>query len=121
MNLQWHRGTQSAMNHKMIFYFEVKEKVDKGEAVCKDEKVRLMSIGRGLWHNTAFYQYFEEKYGAVSRIPCTSLSPRTAISGTPSMIPSGRWPAVISTWDTVFATPNGSSTRQSGTGSTGRS
>jgi benzoyl-CoA reductase subunit B len=24
-----------------------------------------MWIGRGLWHNTAFYRYFEEKYGAV--------------------------------------------------------
>ena len=65
MNLQWHRGTQWAVDHTRMFYEEVQEKVDKGEAVCKDEKVRLMWIGRGLWHNTAFYQYFEEKYGAV--------------------------------------------------------
>ncbi|MBN1256040.1 MAG: 2-hydroxyacyl-CoA dehydratase [Deltaproteobacteria bacterium] len=65
MNLQWHRGTQWAVDHTRMFYEEVKEKADKGEAVCKDEKIRLMWIGRGLWHNTAFYQYFEEKYGAV--------------------------------------------------------
>ncbi|MBA7695145.1 hypothetical protein ES703_103767 [subsurface metagenome] len=48
-----------------MFYEEVKEKVDKGEAAYEDEKLRLMWIGAGLWHNTAFYQYFEEKYGAV--------------------------------------------------------
>jgi benzoyl-CoA reductase/2-hydroxyglutaryl-CoA dehydratase subunit BcrC/BadD/HgdB len=65
MNLQWHRGTQWGVDHAKMFYEEVKEKIDKGEAVCKDEKIRLMWIGRGLWHNTAFYRYFEEKYGAV--------------------------------------------------------
>jgi benzoyl-CoA reductase/2-hydroxyglutaryl-CoA dehydratase subunit BcrC/BadD/HgdB len=65
MNLQWHRGTQWALDHAKMFYEEIKEKADKGEAVCKNEKIRLMWIGRGLWHNTAFYQYFEEKYSAV--------------------------------------------------------
>ena len=65
MNLQWHRGTQWGVDHAKMFYDEVKEKIDKGEAVCKNEKIRLMWIGRGLWHNTAFYRYFEEKYGAV--------------------------------------------------------
>jgi benzoyl-CoA reductase/2-hydroxyglutaryl-CoA dehydratase subunit BcrC/BadD/HgdB len=65
MNLQWHRGTQWGVDHARMFYEEVLERVDGGEVVCRDEKVRLMWIGRGLWHNTAFYQYFEEKYGAV--------------------------------------------------------
>lgn len=65
MNLQWHRGTQWGLDHTRLFYEEVREKIDKGEAVCKNEKIRLMWIGRGLWHNTGFYRYFEEKYGAV--------------------------------------------------------
>ncbi len=65
MNLQWHRGTQWGVDHARMFYEEVKEKINNGEVVCKDEKVRLMWIGRGLWHNTGFYRYFEEKYAAV--------------------------------------------------------
>ena len=62
---QWHRGTPWGVEQARMFYEEVKEKVDKGEAACKKEKLRLMWIGAGLWHNTAFYQHFEEKYGAV--------------------------------------------------------
>ena len=48
-----------------MFFEEVKERVDKGEAAYPKEKLRLMWMGPGLWSNTAFYQYFEEKYGAV--------------------------------------------------------
>jgi benzoyl-CoA reductase/2-hydroxyglutaryl-CoA dehydratase subunit BcrC/BadD/HgdB len=62
---QWHRGTQAGLDLTKMFYEEVKEKVDKGEAACPNEKLRLMWVGVGLWSNTAFYQYFEEKYGAV--------------------------------------------------------
>jgi benzoyl-CoA reductase/2-hydroxyglutaryl-CoA dehydratase subunit BcrC/BadD/HgdB len=62
---QWHRGTPWGVEHARMFYEEVKEKVEKGEAACQNEKLRLMWIGAGLWHNTAFYQHFEEKYGAV--------------------------------------------------------
>ncbi|MFP3975110.1 MAG: 2-hydroxyacyl-CoA dehydratase subunit D, partial [Dehalococcoidia bacterium] len=65
MNPQWHRGTQWGRDQARRFYEEVKEKVDRGEAACENEKFRMMWIGAGLWHNTAFYQYFEEKYGAV--------------------------------------------------------
>ena len=65
MNLQWHRGTRWALEKSRAFYEEVKGMVDRGVAVCKSEKVRLMWIGRGLWHNTAFYEYFEDTYGAV--------------------------------------------------------
>lgn len=62
---QWHRGTQAGLDLTRMFYEEVKERVAKSEAACPNEKLRLMWIGVGLWHNTAFYQYFEEKYGAV--------------------------------------------------------
>lgn len=62
---QWHRGTQAGLDLARMFYEEVKERVDNGEAACPNERLRLMWIGVGLWHNTAFYQYFEEKYGAV--------------------------------------------------------
>ena len=65
MNSQWHRGTPWGLHHARMFYEEVKERVEKGEAACRNEKARLMWIGPGLWHNTAFYRYFEEKYGAV--------------------------------------------------------
>ena len=65
MNPQWHRGTRWGLDQARMFYEEVKEKVDRGEAACLNEKLRFMWIGPGLWHNTAFYHYFEEKYGAV--------------------------------------------------------
>ncbi|MFC1820979.1 2-hydroxyacyl-CoA dehydratase, partial [Thermodesulfobacteriota bacterium] len=63
--IQWHRGTQAGLDVTRMFYEEVKEKVARGEGACQDEKLRLMWIGVGLWSNTAFYQHFEEKYGAV--------------------------------------------------------
>jgi len=65
MNPQWHRGTKWGLQQARLFYEEVKSRVEKGEAAYKDEKIRLMWIGAGLWHNTAFYRYFEQKYGAV--------------------------------------------------------
>jgi benzoyl-CoA reductase/2-hydroxyglutaryl-CoA dehydratase subunit BcrC/BadD/HgdB len=65
MNSQWHRGTPWGLDHARRFYEEVKERVKKGEAACQNEKARLMWIGPGLWHNVPFYQYFEERYGAV--------------------------------------------------------
>ena len=65
MNPQWHRGTPWGVEQAKMFYEEVKGKVDRGEGACNNEKIRLMWIGPGLWHNTAFYQFFEEKYGAI--------------------------------------------------------
>jgi hypothetical protein len=62
---QWHRGAEWAVNAAKMFYEEVKDKVARGEAVCANEKIRLMWIGRGLWFNTSFYQHFQEKYGGV--------------------------------------------------------
>jgi benzoyl-CoA reductase/2-hydroxyglutaryl-CoA dehydratase subunit BcrC/BadD/HgdB len=65
MNPQWHRGTSWGVQQAGQFYEEVKERVKKGDAVCPGEKYRMMWIGAGLWHNTSFYRYFEDKYGAV--------------------------------------------------------
>jgi benzoyl-CoA reductase/2-hydroxyglutaryl-CoA dehydratase subunit BcrC/BadD/HgdB len=62
---QWQRGTTQGRDLTKMFYEEIKERVKKGEAACPNEKLRLMWIGAGLWTNTSFYQYFEEKYGAV--------------------------------------------------------
>ncbi|MBN1366549.1 MAG: 2-hydroxyacyl-CoA dehydratase [Dehalococcoidales bacterium] len=63
--IQWHRGTPEARDFAKMFYEEVKERVDTGQAAYPKEKIRLMWLSVGLWTNTAFYQYFEEKYGAT--------------------------------------------------------
>ncbi len=65
MLAQWHRGTEWGVNAARMFYDEVKDRVDRGEAACHDEKIRLMWIGTGLWYNLGFYQHFQDKYGAV--------------------------------------------------------
>ena len=65
MQAQWQRGTAWAANHAKLFYEEIKARVDNGQTAIKNEKIRLMWIGRGLWFNLGFYQYFEEKYGAA--------------------------------------------------------
>jgi hypothetical protein len=62
---QWFRGTPEARDLLKAYYEEVKERVDKHEAACPNEKIRLMWMGAGLWTNTAFYQYFEKEYGAT--------------------------------------------------------
>jgi len=65
MQAQWQRGTQWAVDHAKGLYEEIKALADKGEAAVPNEKYRLMWLGRGLWHDFAFYQNFEQKYGAV--------------------------------------------------------
>jgi hypothetical protein len=62
---QWHRGTIEARDLAKMFYEEVKEKVEKKDAAYPDEKLRLQWLKGGNFGNTAFYQYFAEKYGAV--------------------------------------------------------
>ncbi|MFC1820803.1 2-hydroxyacyl-CoA dehydratase [Thermodesulfobacteriota bacterium] len=62
---QWHRGTPQGRDLAKMFYEEVKEKIDKGEAAYPNEELRLQWVGAGLMGNTGFYQYFAEKYGAV--------------------------------------------------------
>ncbi|RZJ12233.1 MAG: 2-hydroxyacyl-CoA dehydratase [Rubrivivax sp.] len=65
MATQWHRGSEWALNHARQFRDEVKARVEAGIAACPGERKRLMWVGAGLWHNTAFYNAFEESHGAV--------------------------------------------------------
>ena len=60
---QWHRGTEYAVDAARALHDEVTARAASGAAA--DERVRLMWVGRGLWFNMAFYQHFEERYGAV--------------------------------------------------------
>ena len=65
MNAQWHRGTEWAVNHARAFRDEVRHRVDHGIAAYPGERLRLMWVGAGLWHDTDFYTAFEENLGAV--------------------------------------------------------
>lgn len=65
MAAQWLRGSDWAIAHARMFRDEVKERVDAGVAACRSERLRLMWVGAGLWHDTDFYTAFEEEYGAV--------------------------------------------------------
>ena len=62
---QWHRGSDWALAHARRFRDEVQERVAQGAAVCPNERIRLMWIGAGLWHDPGFYQALEERHGAV--------------------------------------------------------
>ncbi|MBQ7860536.1 MAG: 2-hydroxyacyl-CoA dehydratase [Faecalibacterium sp.] len=65
MQAQWQRGTEWGVQHAKGLYEEIKTLADKGEAAVPGEKLRMMWLGRGMWQDFAFYQRFEEKYGAV--------------------------------------------------------
>jgi benzoyl-CoA reductase/2-hydroxyglutaryl-CoA dehydratase subunit BcrC/BadD/HgdB len=65
MQAQWQRGTPWAAEHARAMYEEIKALRDSGHAAVPNEKYRLMWLGRGLWHDFAFYQNFEAKYGAA--------------------------------------------------------
>jgi hypothetical protein len=62
---QWHRGSDWAQSHADAFRDEVAGRIARGEAACEDERIRMMWIGAGLWHDTGFYTAFEESHGAV--------------------------------------------------------
>jgi rRNA processing protein Krr1/Pno1 len=63
--IQSYRGTEQARDIVKMFYEDVKERVEKGEAPCPNEKIRLMWAGSGLKSNRAFYRSFEDKYNAT--------------------------------------------------------
>jgi benzoyl-CoA reductase subunit B len=65
MAAQWLRGSEWAIAHARAFRDEVKQRVDSGIAACSSERLRLMWVGAGLWHDTDFYTFFEERFGAV--------------------------------------------------------
>ncbi|HSG57038.1 MAG TPA: 2-hydroxyacyl-CoA dehydratase family protein, partial [Paracoccaceae bacterium] len=62
---QWHRGSDWAVAHAKKFRDQVLEKIDAGEGASANEKLRLMWIGAGVWHDPGFYQSLEERLGAV--------------------------------------------------------
>ena len=62
---QWHRGSDWALAHAQRFRDEVKERIEQGAAACPNERIRLMWIGAGLWHDPGFYNALEERHGAV--------------------------------------------------------
>ena len=62
---QWHRGSDWALGHVRTFRDEVLDRIDKGQAVCDGERIRMMWIGAGLWFDTSFYHAFEDSHGAV--------------------------------------------------------
>jgi hypothetical protein len=62
---QWHRGTEWARDAARAFHDEVRDRIDTGVAVCPDERLRLMWVGRGLWFDLGFYQRFQQSHGAV--------------------------------------------------------
>lgn len=65
MIAQWHRGSDWAVAHARRFRDEVAERVRSGAGVSGNERIRLMWIGAGLWHDPGFYNALEETLGAV--------------------------------------------------------
>ncbi len=65
MAAQWVRGSDWAIAHAREFRDEVKARAAAGVAACPSERLRLMWVGAGLWHDTDFYTAFEEQFGAV--------------------------------------------------------
>jgi benzoyl-CoA reductase subunit B len=65
MAAQWLRGTDWAVEHAKRFRDEVRARVESGVAACPAERLRLMWVGAGLWHDTDFYTSFESRYGAA--------------------------------------------------------
>jgi benzoyl-CoA reductase/2-hydroxyglutaryl-CoA dehydratase subunit BcrC/BadD/HgdB len=65
MATQWVRGSDWALAHAQQFHDEVLLRVGRGEAACPDERLRLMWVGAGLWHDTGFYTDFEASHRAV--------------------------------------------------------
>ena len=41
--------------------------------MAPNEKIRLMWIGAGLWHDPGFYEALEQRLGALHRVPRAQL------------------------------------------------
>jgi benzoyl-CoA reductase/2-hydroxyglutaryl-CoA dehydratase subunit BcrC/BadD/HgdB len=65
MAAQWLRGSDWAVGHARAFRDELRQRVDQGIAAYPNERLRVMWVGAGLWHDTEFYTAFEEEFGAV--------------------------------------------------------
>jgi hypothetical protein len=64
MITQWHRGSDWAVAHARRFRDEARALAQAGAGFA-DERLRLMWVGAGLWHDTGFYEALEERLGAV--------------------------------------------------------
>ena len=62
---QWHRGSEWAVNHARRFRDEVAQRVEAGIGCASRERLRLMWVGAGVWHDPGFYQALEDRCGAV--------------------------------------------------------
>ena len=62
---QWHRGSDWAVAHAKTFRDEVLARIQAGQGVATQERLRLMWIGAGVWHDPGFYQALEDRLGAV--------------------------------------------------------
>lgn len=62
---QWHRGSDWAVAHARRFRDEVQQRIDLGLGAAGTERLRLMWIGAGVWHDPGFYQALEDTLGAV--------------------------------------------------------
>lgn len=62
---QWHRGSEWGRDAAKALWDAVERRAAGGVARCPDEQVRLMWLGRGMWFNMGFYEYFERSHGAV--------------------------------------------------------
>jgi benzoyl-CoA reductase/2-hydroxyglutaryl-CoA dehydratase subunit BcrC/BadD/HgdB len=62
---QWRRGDPWAVAHARRFRDEVKARVVAGARLVENERIRMMWIGAGLWHDQSFYRAAEERHGAV--------------------------------------------------------
>jgi hypothetical protein len=60
-----HFGETWALEHARKFYEEVKERVEKKQVVCANERYRLLWTSTPLWFNLGFYNKWEESHGAV--------------------------------------------------------
>ena len=65
MAAQWERGSDWAVEHARTFRDQIRNRVRQGVAACAGERLRLMWVGAGIWHDTDFYTAFEEEFGAV--------------------------------------------------------
>lgn len=62
---QWHRGSDWAVAHAQQFRDEVRARARAGTGLAGEERIRLMWIGAGLWHDTSFYDALADRLGAV--------------------------------------------------------
>lgn len=65
MGIQWHRGTDWAVEQARAFAAEVQARTDASQWVCPNERFRLMYLGAGLWQQLDFFASFEESHGVV--------------------------------------------------------